>query len=90
MQQEEKNDIHTIQESIRGELRLTRTELQHLRELNEARLSHIERICADHETRLRDVATGVTQFRFWSSVSNGGSAAMSLLAVLKSFVFRGQ
>ena len=76
----------SVPESIRGELRLMRMELTHLRELNEQRLGAVEKICADHETRLRDVSAGVTQFRFWSSVSSGGSTAMSLLALLKAFV----
>ena len=79
-------DCKTLLESIRGEIKLLRTELQHSRELSERRLSAIEKICEDHETRLRDVTTGVTQFRFWSSVSSGGSAAMSLLALLKSLI----
>ena len=89
MQQDNEQDCRALLESIRGELRMTRLELEHLRELNETRLSAIEKICADHETRLRDVTTGVTQFRFWSTVSSGGSTAMSVLALLKSFVYHG-
>ena len=86
MIEEPPKDCKTLLESIRGEIKLLRTELQHNRELNERRLSAIEKICEDHETRLRDVTTGVTQFRFWSSVSSGGSAAMSILALLKSLI----
>ncbi len=86
MIEETSKDCKTLLESIRGEIKLLRTELQHSRELSERRLSAIEKICEDHETRLRDVTTGVTQFRFWSSVSSGGSAAMSLLALLKSLI----
>ena len=86
MEQEIFNDCKTMLESIRGEVRLIRAELQHMRELTERRLSVIEKTCEDHETRLRDVSTGVTQFRFWSSVTSGGSTAMSLLALLKSFI----
>lgn len=90
MEQEQMNDCKTLLESIRGEIRLIRSELEHNRELNERRMKAIEKICEDHESRLRDVATGVTQFRFWSSVTSGGSTAMSLLALLKSFVgYRG-
>jgi hypothetical protein len=69
-------------------MKLTRRELEHIRELSEQRLSAIEKICEDHEARLRDVSTGVTQFRFWSSVTSGGSTAMSLLALLKSFIVK--
>ncbi|MBQ6343422.1 MAG: hypothetical protein IJI41_09885 [Anaerolineaceae bacterium] len=86
MTEETPKDCKTLLESIRGEIKLLRTELQHSRELSERRLSAIEKICEDHETRLRDVTTGVTQFRFWSSVSSGGSAAMSLLALIKSLI----
>ena len=88
MDQEKIEECRTLLESIRGELKLMRAELQHNRELTERRLGEIEKICGDHEERLRDVAAGVTQFRFWSSVSSGGSTAMSLLALLKSFIIR--
>lgn len=88
MDQEKIEECKTLLECIRGELKLMRAELQHNRELTERRLSVIEKTCEDHEERLRDVAAGVTQFRFWSSVSSGGSTAMSLLALLKSFIIR--
>lgn len=86
---ENQNECKTMLESIRGEIKLIRTELQHVHDLSERRLNAIEKICEDHETRLRDVSTGVTQFRFWSSVTSGSSTAMSLLALIKSFVIRG-
>ena len=88
MDQEKNEESRTLLESIRGEIKLMRAELQHNRELTERRLETIEKICGDHEERLRDVAAGVTQFRFWSSVSSGGSTAMSILALLKSFIIR--
>ena len=84
----ETKDCKSLLESIRGDIRLIRSELEHVRELNEGRLKTIEKICEDHESRLRDVSTGVTQFRFWSSVTSGGSTAMSLLALVKSFVMK--
>ena len=86
MTESEQKECRSILEEIRGDIRMLRSELEHNRELNERRLSAIEKICEDHESRLRDVATGVTQFRFWSSVTSGGSTAMSLLAVLRSFI----
>ena len=79
-------ECRTLLEEIRGDLKLIRAELQHSRELSERRITAVEKICEDHEDRLRDVTTGVTQFRFWSSVTSGGSTAMSLLALLKSFL----
>ena len=83
---EDEKECKALLESIRGELKLMRAEINHSRELSERRLAAIEKICEDHETRLRDVTTGVTQFRFWSSISSGGSTAMSILALLKSFI----
>ena len=88
MAQENQPECNALLESVRGEIKLMRMELSHLRELNERRLTAMEKTVEDHEARLRDVTTGVTQFRFWSSVTSGGSTAMSLLALLKSFVFR--
>ena len=79
-------ECRELLENIRGELKLVRMELEHVRVLNEQRLKSIEKICEDHENRLRDVSTGVTQFRFWSSVTSGGSTAMSLLALIKAFL----
>lgn len=89
MDQDIDKEFKPLLESIRGEIRLMRAELQHNRELLERRLASVEKICEDHENRLRDVTAGVTQFRFWSSVSSGGSTAMSLLALLKSFITKG-
>ena len=89
MDQQIDKEYKTMLESIRGEIRLMRAELQHNRELLERRLTMVEKTCEDHENRLRDVTAGVTQFRFWSSVSSGGSTAMSLLALLKSFITKG-
>ncbi len=88
MTDNEMKDCKALLESIRGEVNLMRREMEHVRELSEQRLKAIEKICEDHEVWLRDVATGVTQFRFWSSVSSGGSTAMSLLALLKSFIVK--
>ena len=84
MSEENKEDCRTILENIRGEIKLIRAELEHNRKITEHRLNAIESICSDHENRLRDVSAGVTQFRFWSSVTSGGSTAMSLLALLRS------
>ena len=89
MDQGEQINCSAMLESIHGEIRLMRAELEHVREINERRLAAVEKVCEDHENRLRDVTAGVTQFRFWSSVTSGGSTAMSLLALLKSFVIRG-
>ena len=87
MSEENVKDFKELLEGLRSDVKLIRAELEHLRELTEHRLKAIEKISEDHENRLRDVSTGVTQFRFWSSVTSGGSTAMSLLALLKSLRF---
>lgn len=86
MTEEKRSDCFAVLENIRGEIKLMRAELEHVRKLNEQRLQTLEKTCEDHETRLRDVTAGVTQFRFWSSVTSGGSTAMSLLALIKAFL----
>ncbi len=86
MEQEKNESCGALLESIRGEMHLMHAEIRHTRELCEHRLTAVEKICEDHEERLRDAAAGVTQFRFWSSVTSGGSTAMSLLALVKSFI----
>lgn len=70
---------------IRADIGKLRIELSHQRELTERRIDTLEKQVADHETRLRDASAGVTQFRFWSTMTNGGSALMSLAALVKSF-----
>lgn len=87
MSEENVKDFGELLEALRGDVKLMRAELEHLRELTEHRLKAIEKNSEDHENRLRDVSAGVTQFRFWSSVTSGGSTAMSLLALLKSLRF---
>lgn len=73
-------------ELIRGELNLLRREMKHQSELLDNRIAVLEKQASDHETRLRDATTGVTQFRLWSTMSNGGSILMSLAALAKSFL----
>jgi hypothetical protein len=45
-------------------------------------LADLREICRDHETRLRDVASGVTQFRFMI----GGASLASVAALVKAFL----
>ncbi|NMB93252.1 MAG: hypothetical protein GYA26_03450 [Flexilinea flocculi] len=45
----------------------------------------LEKQSLDHETRLRDATNGVTQFRLWSTLSNSGSALLSVTALIRSF-----
>lgn len=76
--------LHAL-DLIRADIGKLRVELTHQREITEQRIETLEKQVADHETRLRDASAGVTQFRFWSTMTNGGSALMSLAALFKSF-----
>lgn len=76
--------LHAL-DLIRAEIGGLRVELAHQRELTERRIDALDQRVSDHETRLRDASAGVTQFRFWSTMTNGGSALMSLAALVRSF-----
>lgn len=58
-----------------------RSDVKYTRELLEQRLTALEAREEDHEVRIRDLQEGVTQFRFWCTLSNG----LSLSALLKLF-----
>jgi hypothetical protein len=62
-----------------------RAELAHYRELTDHRLKTLEEAGRDTELRLRSAADGITQFKVWSGLANGGSSLISLLALLKAF-----
>lgn len=70
---------------LRTDIQALRADVAHLRELTEARLSNVDECLADHEKRLRSVSEGVTQFKVWSSMANGGSGLASLIALIRSF-----
>ena len=74
-----------IVDRLQDDLREVREELRHYHQLNEARLERLEAQAADHETRLRDTHTAVTQLRTWAGVSSGSSGLLSIAALLRSF-----
>ena len=76
---------HTI-DLLRGEIRELRLQQEYALKISEQRLRALETIGADHEARLREVATGVTQFKVWSGLANGGSSLMAAAAFLKSWL----
>ena len=49
MNEENRKDCSQLLEEIRGEMKLMRAELEHLRMLNEQRLKSIEKICEETE-----------------------------------------
>lgn len=69
---------------LRGEIQALRVELQHERDLSGQRLAALEKAAADHEDRLRTVQEGVTSFKVWSGLANGGAGLMSLVALFRT------
>jgi hypothetical protein len=67
--------------------KLDRIELnqEHLKELIEHRLNHLEKQGEDHETRIRAATEGVTQFKVRNGITSAGSGLLSILAMLKAF-----
>ena len=62
------------------------SELVHQKELSAHRLSSLEEGQKDHETRIRGLQDGVTSFRVWSGLANGGASIMSIIAFIKAFI----
>lgn len=79
-------------EQMRHALDLLRAELDalhalhtHDRELTNHRISALEAVARDHETRIRADTDGVTQFKMWAGLASGGSGVMALAALIRSF-----
>jgi hypothetical protein len=70
---------HTI-DLLRAENEKLRAEKDHEKTLYELRLSKIEEDQEDHETRIRSMQEGVTSFKVWSGLANGGAGLISLMA----------
>jgi len=71
---------------IEADLKEVRSLLVHQGEMTEQRLAMLETLCADHEDRLREAHTGVTQFKVWAGLTSGSSGLVSLFALLRSFL----
>ena len=50
-----------------------------------AEVADLKKAKEDHETRIRSATEGVTQFKMFSGLANGGSGLLSILALIKSF-----
>jgi hypothetical protein len=73
-------------ERVQRELKDIHVLLEHQQALLEQRIQCLESAAHDHETRLREVQTGVTQFKVWSGLTSGSSGLLSLFALLRSFL----
>lgn len=75
---------HTI-DLLRADLAAVQTELEHHKEMTDHRLAQLESAARDHETRIRALTEGVTQFKVWSGLASGGSGLMSAFALLRAW-----
>jgi hypothetical protein len=76
---------HTI-DLLNARIDSLANELAHQKELNAHRLDALEKCEEDHEDRIRGLQDGVTSFRVWSGLANGGASIVSIIAFVKAFV----
>ncbi len=76
--------VHAM-DMMRAEIAALRAEQGHQRELFDHRIAQLEDAAKDHEQRLRSNTEGVTQFRQWAGLASGGSAIVSVIALVKAF-----
>ncbi len=74
---------------LKADVEGLRQEVAHYRELTNLRLGDLEAIRSDHEARLRGVTDGITQFKVYTGLLNGGSSLLALLALLKAYLIGG-
>ena len=74
---------HTI-DLLRAETDKLRAEKNHEKEIYELRIKQLERDQEDHEKRIRTMQEGVTSFKVWSGLANGGAGILSLLALFRT------
>lgn len=76
---------HTI-DLLNARIESLAKELEHQKELSGNRLRSLEESQKDHETRIRGLQDGVTSFRVWTGLTNGGASIMSIIAFVKAFL----
>jgi hypothetical protein len=74
---------HTI-DLLRAETETLRAEKNHEKTLYELRINQLELDQEDHEKRIRVMQEGVTSFKVWSGLANGGAGFVSLLALFRT------
>lgn len=50
-----------------------------------AEVADLKKVRDDHEARIRAATDGVTQFKMFSGLANGGSGVLSIIALVKSY-----
>jgi hypothetical protein len=74
---------HTL-DLLQADLEGLRKQAEHDHALLDLRVTSLEHSRDDHETRIRSIQDGVTSFKVWSSLANGGSGLVSLAALLRT------
>lgn len=81
-----------LKDNIESRFQKIESLINHQNELSEERLralrlevGDLRRAKEDHETRIRAATEGVTQFKMYSGLANGGSTILSIVALIKSF-----
>lgn len=69
---------------LRAETAKLRAEKDHEKELYELRIKQLEKDQEDHKKRIRLMQEGVTSFKVWSGLANGGAGFVSLLALFRT------
>jgi hypothetical protein len=85
--------IGRMNDALAARIERLEAKLEHTSDLNNEKnravkddLEEIKRALLDHEGRIRSAGDGITQFKTISGLASGGSALMSLVAVLKTFL----
>jgi archaellum component FlaC len=81
-----------LKDNIESRFQKIEALINHQNEISEERLialrsevGDLRRAKEDHETRIRTATEGVTQFKMYSGLANGGSGLLSIIALIKSF-----
>ena len=76
---------HTI-DLLKAEINALKTEQLHQRQMADHRLQQLEDAAKDHEARIRQLTEGVTTFKVWSGLWNGGASMMSIAAFIRAWL----
>ena len=81
-----------LKDNIESRFQRIEAVINHQNEISEERLralrvevGDLKKAKEDHETRIRSATEGVTQFKMFSGLANGGSGILSIIAFVRSF-----
>ena len=81
-----------LEDNIESRFQKIEAMINHQNQISEERMralrtevGDLKKAKEDHETRIRSATEGVTQFKMYSGLANGGSGLLSIIALVKSF-----